>query len=93
MPAQGRVATVLINVDTAAPRCIEVRGDQWLRVENAFHEKITLVLGRLRIVVSDRGSVTVQRPFSSYLSPGTWLLQPNIYHGAYAGEIRYPPLR
>lgn len=92
--APGRLVTFELHVDTPAPRCVVVRGDQWLRVVNDFHEKVTLVLGRLRIVVGDRGSVTVPRAFSSYLSAGTWLLRTNLYDGdTYQPEIRYPPLR
>ena len=92
--ATGRLVTFELHVDTPAPRCAVVRGDQWLRVVNDFREKVTLELGPLRIVVGDRGAVTVPRAFSSYLSAGTWLLRTNLYDGdTYQPEIRYPPLR
>jgi hypothetical protein len=88
-PDAAQTITFVLGVDTPRPRCAVVRADQWLRVVNEFHEKVIATLGRLRIVVGDRGSVTVRVPFSAYLTRGTWLLTPNFYQGAYNAEIRY----
>ena len=88
-PANGKIATIRLGVDTTLPRCAVVQDDQWLRVVNDFHEKLIVSLGNLRVVVGPSGTVTVDRPFASYLTPGSWLLVPNFPGSFYGGEVDF----
>jgi len=86
-PAESTV-TIVINPDTAAPRCTLVRRDQFLKIVNSSNsfgqpgEAITVTLPggvQRRIGVGD--SFLVDRPFGAYLAPGVHRVMVSLYSG------------
>lgn len=82
----GEVVTVFLELDVPMPRCVVVTGRQRLRVVNRFAHRVVVQLGGLEFVVSGKGSMTVDKSFNTYLTPGGYFMK--IKNG-YGAEIRY----
>jgi len=75
--------TVLVEIwpDIPSPRCLVVRGDQYLRILNRTDEVLAISLGRLAGSVLPGEAITLELPFSQYLEPGVHVVGATPFGG------------
>jgi hypothetical protein len=92
-PAIGPLATMLVNPDTSAPRCLTVRAAQRLRVVNRSDHfgqhgrTVTVTFADFPPRTLRVGDATIfNRPFGEYLAPGVHFVYISLYAGG-GGEV------
>jgi hypothetical protein len=75
--------TVLVEIwpDIPSPRCLVVRGDQYLRVVNRTDEVLTISLGRLTGSALPGEAITLELPFDQYLETGVHVVLATPFGG------------
>ena len=81
-PAPGAVAEVVLMPDVPAPRCLQVRADQSLRVRNDSGQAVDVTFAGASATVPDGGSQAFPRPFGEYLEPGVHVVAVSLYGGS-----------
>jgi hypothetical protein len=84
--ASFKEATILIAIrawqgNVPDPRCISVRADQNLIIQNSAPEAITFRLGRFQATIDPGETYTIEPAFGEYLAPGAHSLHIAPYGG------------
>jgi hypothetical protein len=92
--ASGTTATIHIDTDTPAPRCIVVSAEQHLTVTNDTAQpgqlgvSVTITWANLGPQRVDAGeTLTFPAPFASYLGRGVHILHVSLYVGDGGAEV------
>jgi|GEM_PF-1494316 len=84
--ASFKEATIRVEIrdwpgNVPDPRCIRVREDQNLVIQNTAAGAITFTLGRYHATIEPGGTYTIAQPFGEYLLPGAHSLHIMPYGG------------
>ena len=80
-PFAGGVATLKINVDTPAPRCLKIRTSQKLRVLSAIKRVARVRVGGISFNVPAGKATLTDDGIGRYLTPGGHYVSISTYAG------------
>lgn len=91
----GETVTVIVREDVPSPRCVKVRADQNLKVENEAEKTVEVSFSnvpagkmlRTSAEITPNAKYIFPEKFGSYLKPGVHVLRTSLYVGGGGPEI------